>query len=167
MQQLHEDEEVAYPIAGGPVSYAPACITTFFPEDKFCLLCQFSSFDQHHDDLRDLLSQLEHKIKTVNMGIKYMAEGIMHMYTNEISRLLPESTPVWTFDSMMAHLSGRHGTLSIDAMKANDIKSMTPYIQFLDSFVVKVNTVTGEKTPALDVIALRIKLSTHLQSCKH
>ena len=141
-------------------------IRTAVHRDAYCLMCQFPSLDQRDSELRDMLLQLESHVKLSNMGIDFKIAAIKQMYDEAIHPSLPAGTPVWTLASITSHINGLHFTSSVAATKRLDASMMCMYMKLLDDHALIVNQQTGATAPNLPAIALRLKVSSLVQSAQ-
>lgn len=113
-------------------------ISSYASMDDFCLVCEHSPFDQRDLVLQDILLQLASQITNSTMGITYKARAIKAFYDRSIRTLLPEDTPIWTIDSVTAHLNGLHCTTSIDQLKQIDVAGLGLYLHALNEHAIQV-----------------------------
>lgn len=143
------------------VSYRPA--SHFVVPDAFCLLCEFSAQDQTDARLREVLLQLEERVRSTGIGLQFKVRAVAHTYATVVRPLLPATAPVWTAQSIGAHLSGLHSNASVAMVKQLDVSQYALYAKILDDHMY-VSTGGGAPTLNMPVLDMRLKLARIIQT---
>lgn len=143
------------------VSYRPA--SHYVVPDAFCLLCQFAAQDQTDPRLREVLLQLEERVRATGIGLHFKVRAVAATYNNVVRPLLPADTPAWTPASISSHLSGLHHNASVAMVKALDASQYALYAKILDDHFY-VSAAGAPIALNLPVIELRLKLARLIQT---